>query len=197
MNLPFFTWTKKFLNVVLNPPKPMEKLIFEDRLKESLLKCKVEDFVKKVKDVSADLGIPPNWLMVAMDIETASTFNPAITNSLGYTGLIQFGTVAAKELGTTTAKLRKMNGVEQLDYVYRYLKRYKSKFKSLQDVYLSILFPIAVGKPDNWIIQSSGIPAEKFAKWNPFDIDGDKKVQIWEVRQKLMNRIPKEFKDKI
>ncbi len=39
----------------------------------------------------------------------------------------------AKRLGTTTAALKGMTGVQQLDYVQKYLQPYAGKINSLQD----------------------------------------------------------------
>lgn len=84
--------------------------------------------------------------MAVMALETGESFSPSIQNSLGYTGLIQFGKSTAEELGTTTDKLKKMNSIEQLNYVEKYLNRKKDKYKTLTDVYLSVLYPVACGK---------------------------------------------------
>lgn len=70
-------------------------------------------FRKKVVLISKELGLPQekyegaNWLMTVMALETNKSFNPAIQNGAGYTGLIQFGANAASRLGTTTSHLKK------------------------------------------------------------------------------------------
>ncbi|WP_405207064.1 M23 family metallopeptidase [Aquimarina sp. LLG6339-5] len=90
-----------------------------------------------------------NWLMSIMALETGRTFDPSITNSLGYTGLIQFGTPAATDLGTTTAALREMTVLEQLEYVEKYFETKKSKLITLTDIYLAVLYPNATGNGNN------------------------------------------------
>ena len=72
-------------------------LIYENKVPASIR----TPFVEKVKEVSKRIGVDPNWLMAIMHFETAGTFSPSITNSLGYVGLIQFGASARKTLGTT------------------------------------------------------------------------------------------------
>lgn len=79
-------------------------LIYENKVPASYRTA----FIAKVILVSKNLGINPNWLMAIIHFETAGTFSPSITNSLGYTGLIQFGASAAASIGTTTAALRAM-----------------------------------------------------------------------------------------
>ena len=113
-------------------------------------------FRKKVVLISKKLGLPQekyegaNWLMTVMALETNKTFNPAIQNSAGYTGLIQIGADAASRIGTTTHHLKKMKDIEQLTYVEKYfsLPVYKNKLKTLVDVYLAVIWPNACGHGD-------------------------------------------------
>lgn len=172
-----------------------EDIVFGYKLKPEVLKCSEQAFVDKVCRISQDLCIVPDWLMIVMELETAGTFDPAITNGLGYTGLIQFGDVRAAEVGTTTDRLRNMNALEQLDYVYLALKKFAGIMNRLPDVYLAVFFPIAIGKPLGWTLHSRGNSAEKVAKWNPlFDDDHNGVIQVWEIEKKLRQRIPEKYK---
>lgn len=156
-------------------------------------------FVAKVREICAKLGINPNWLMAIMYWESGRTFSPSITNSLGYTGLIQFGTSAAADLGTTTAQLRAMTAVQQLEYVYRYYKLWYSRLKisktdSYVSTYLITLFPAAVNKPLNFVIAKGSITAERFAINNPaFDLNKDRKVTVAEVEAVMLKELPIEW----
>src|SRR5690606_6521643 len=94
-------------------------------------------FLLKAQEVSNRLDIDLNWLMAVIELETAGTFSPSITNSLGYVGLIQFGAEAAERIGTTQTALSKMTAVQQLEYVYKYYVIYKSKIKSYVDLYIA------------------------------------------------------------
>jgi hypothetical protein len=80
-------------------------------------------FENTVKAICSDLGIKnPDWLMIVMWAE--SRLNPQARNPKGTaTGLIQFLESTAKDLGTSTAALYKMNHVQQLPYVREYLRR--------------------------------------------------------------------------
>ena len=170
-------------------------LVFGNKLREEVLKCSPDKFVAEVEAISWRLEIVPHWLMVVMDLETAGTFDPSITNSLGYTGLIQFGGVAAAEVGTTTAKLRGMDAKTQLKYVEKYLSKYKGKMNSITDTYLAVFFPAAIGKHDGYVLETSRLNAARVAKWNPgFDLDKNQAIQIWEIKKKLHQRLPKNYK---
>lgn len=165
-------------------------LVFENKVPKSYRVA----FIAKVIDISNKLGIDPNWLMAVMDLETGGTFRADITNSLGYTGLIQFSETSAKALGTTTAKLRAMTAVQQLDYVYRYFLPHKAKLTTYIDTYLQVFFPVAVGKGDDFLIKANGLSATKVGKANPFlDANKDGVIYVWEVKKALLSRLPSEW----
>ena len=163
-------------------------------------------FRKKVVLISKKLGLPQekyegaNWLMTVMALETNKTFNPAIQNSAGYTGLIQIGADAASRIGTTTHHLKKMKDIEQLTYVEKYfsLPVYKNKLKTLVDVYLAVIWPNACGHGDesNYIVLK-----DKYYRSNPlFFKEKDENLKdshgkriyktngvtyVWEIRKVL------------
>lgn len=103
----------------------------------------------------------PSWLMACMAFESGLTFSPSVRNpASSAVGLIQFMSGTAAELGTTTSALAKMTAVEQLDWVEKYFRLYGwyKKITSLDDMYMRILWPRAIGQPDNyplWSISSS------------------------------------------
>lgn len=151
-------------------------------------------FIAKIKDVSAKLGINPNWLMAIINWESAGSFSPSITNSIGATGLIQFMPNTAIGLGTTTTALRNMTAVQQLDYVYKYYLPYKDKIKSYVDCYLVTFFPAAVGKPETFVIQTASLPASLIARQNPaFDVNKDKQITVAEIASVMLKKLPSEW----
>ena len=120
-----------------------------------------QPFLDKVKDISAKLNLNYLDMLACMNLETGRTFDPAITNSLGYTGLIQFGeTSGARLCGTTCGDLRKMDRITQCDYVYQYFVKNRLATKApnprLVDIYLTILWPAAVGKADDYVVFPAG-----------------------------------------
>ncbi|MBB1193562.1 hypothetical protein DNC80_07750 [Flavobacterium sp. SOK18b] len=172
-------------------------LIFESKVPLSVR----VDFIKKVIQVSLNLSIDPNWLMFVMYLETGGTFNPAITNRAGYTGLIQIGAAAAKDLGTTTATLRKMTAIRQLDFVEAYYKQWYKRLKinkpdSFVDMYLITLFPVAVNKPDNFILQTKTISAAKMAAKNPSFVSNknNKQITVVNVHEGMIKKIPVDWR---
>jgi hypothetical protein len=105
-------------------------------------------FARKIVSVANSLNLPDaGWLANLINFETAGTWSPAETNSLGYTGLIQFGDEAASDLGTTTSALRGMTAIAQMDYVERYLAN-KGALTNPVDLYMAVFYPVSIGNPD-------------------------------------------------
>ena len=109
------------------------------------------DFADKIVRVANNIGTHPYWLANLINFESAGTFSPSITNSLGYTGLIQFGTSASRDLGTTTEYLRSLSARDQMDWVQKYFelphKRRGSDYSNPVDLYMAVFYPLAIGNP--------------------------------------------------
>jgi len=162
-------------------------MLFENKITQNK-----NAFLAKVKAISSDLGINPNWLMGVMNFESAGTFRPDIQNPYSNaTGLIQFMPSTAKGLGTSIESLKQMSNVEQLDYVKKYLLPFKTKMKSFVDVYLSVFYPLAVGKPDNYIVGSHNNTESIIVKQNkPFDYNKNGQITKKEIENMLFERMP-------
>ena len=143
------------------------------------------EFCVRLHSICDSLQISPEWLLAVMYVE--SRINPyAVNKYSGATGLIQFMPATAKSLGTTTAELLNMTAVDQLDYVYLYLKPYANKMHSLMDVYFAIFFPAAIGKPSNYVLQTSKLSASLIASQNAgYDINSDGEITVAEVESKI------------
>jgi hypothetical protein len=167
-------------------------LIHEDKIKSNK-----ELFITSVKEFSKRLGIDANWLMVAMYIESAGTFNPAIQNkSTNATGLIQFMPSTAKALGTSVDQLKVMDNVQQLSYVYKYLLPYAGKLKSFIDLYFSIFFPLAIQKPLEWILEAKNLSPMAIAVVNKnYDLNKDGKITVGEVETAVLKFVPDTLKE--
>lgn len=166
------------------------KLPFEEKVKQNR-----EAFLDRVRTISKQLGIRPEWLMLAMNIETAGTFRADSQNPMSHaTGLIQFMPHTAISLGTTCDNLKSMTNVQQLDYVLKYMKTYSGKMNSFEDVYLSIFYPAAVGKPDSYQLGATAEMRRKIALQNSaYDQNKDAVVTKAEVKFAIRKFIPKGF----
>jgi len=159
---------------------------------EYLVKSNKAAFLAKVTEIAARLGISPDWLMIVMKMES-SMDHTAVNPQGGATGLIQFMPATAVGLGTSTGALRNMTNVEQLDYVYKYFKPYTGRLLSVTDLYTVTFFPVALGKPDNYVLQTSTLHADTIARQNPvFDLNKNKEITVGEFKQSVINRLPSE-----
>jgi hypothetical protein len=113
----------------------------------------VED-LQAFEQAAAIIDIHPDWLGAVMQFE--SGFKPAARNALSKaTGLIQFMPSTAKRLGTTIDELYGMSFRQQLPYVVKYFGE-KAGIRSLEDTYLRVFYPAAIGHNDDWVVASEG-----------------------------------------
>ena len=147
-------------------------------------------FARKVIALAEQLQCDPNHLMAAMAFETGETFSPSVLNRVsGATGLIQFMPATARSMGTTTDALAVLSAEEQLDYVARYFAPYAGRLRSLADVYMVILWPRAVAKPDSYVLFKG--TSKAYAQNRGLDIDLDKQVTKAEAATKVRDKLTK------
>lgn len=148
-------------------------------------------FVAEAEAVARRLGIEPPHLMAVMDFETGGSFDPATVNPRsGATGLIQFMPATAAELGTTTAALRQMTALQQLAFVEEYFAmriRQRGPLRSLEDVYMAVLYPAAIGKGSEHRLFS--LPSTAYAQNDYLDLDGDGHVTVAEAASHVRRRL--------
>jgi hypothetical protein len=126
--------------------------------------------------------------MAAMAFETGDSFSPTKQNPRsGATGLIQFMPSTATGLGTSIPALLQMTAIEQLDYVQKYLTPFKGRMRSLSDVYMTILFPVAVGRPDSYVLFAA--PSIAYTQNAGLDVNGDREVTKGEAASKVQGRL--------
>ena len=153
-----------------------------------------QTFRERVRWIAADLKMDANFIMACIAWETGEKFTAGVINMAGSgaTGLIQFMPTTAAELGTTTAKLAKMTAEDQLNFVYKYfvlqIKRH-GPLVTLEDVYMSILWPSAIGESSGYVLFDKGKAPTAFRQNAGLDINKDDKVTKYEaaahVREKL------------
>jgi hypothetical protein len=147
-------------------------------------------FKAKVIKISNNLGIDPNYLMAAIAFESGETFSASVKNAAsGATGLIQFMPSTATSLGTSTSALAAMTPEDQLDYVEKYFAAYKNKLNSLEDVYMAILWPAAIGQPDSFVLFSK--PSAAYNQNSGLDADNDGNVTKAEAAAKVRDKLVK------
>jgi hypothetical protein len=123
-------------------------------------------------------------LMACMHFESGGTFSPTTVNAAGSgaIGLIQFMPATAAGLGTSSRALAQMSAVEQLDWVERYFRPYAHRIASLPDMYMAILLPSAIGKPDDAALFSNGAAYRQNAA---LDADSDGRITKAEAAHRV------------
>ena len=128
-------------------------------------------FKEKLKEISNAIHIDENSIIKLMKHE--SGLNPEIKNSIGCVGLIQFcpGGGMPKTINGKSYTLDELRyDLEaQMDAIKEFwTKGYNNgKIKQPADLYLYNFFPVAAGKPDDFVLQAKGLSASTVAKANP------------------------------
>ena len=145
-------------------------------------------FRKKVVEIAQELDVNPSYLMAAMSFESGGTFSPSIKSAAGSgaTGLIQFMPNTAKELGTSVQALSRMTAEQQLDYVKKYFWPRRGKLKTLEDVYMAILWPAAIGKGSNYVLWKRG--SITYHQNRGLDDEGKGYITVADAAEKVRKR---------
>lgn len=152
------------------------------------------EFETKVISICKKLGIQPDWLMATMYIECTMD-HTAVNVKNRATGLIQFTPSTALSLGTSVEALKAMTNIEQLDYVYKYLKPYALKIKSFVDCYFAVFFPAAIGQYSDYVLQTMGLSARYVASLNGgYDLNNDNQLTFREVETKVLLAIDPKYR---
>jgi hypothetical protein len=131
----------------------------------------------ELQAVAERLQTQPAWLLNVMASE--SLFNPAARNPLpGQTasGLLQFIESTARRMGTTTEAIRRMNPVEQLRLVERYLTPFRGRLNSLADVYLAVFRGVVIEGNETVVVVDSGKERRIYALNKSLDLNGDGRI---------------------
>ena len=112
-------------------------------------------FAEKTERIANRLGIDPDYLMAIMHFETGGTFSASVSHpQSSATGLIQFLRGTARDLGTSVEALAQMTELEQLEYVERYFAPYADRIKTLEDAYMAVFWPRAIGRRPQYVLFS-------------------------------------------
>lgn len=156
-------------------------LLFKDRVSKEV--------ADRVIYRSEKLPIEPHWFMFLADFESSlDAYKP---NKYGCFSWIQFcPDVSGGDYKTIKGRryyfidMKKMSEIELLDLSFDYLEEQQSnhgRFSSYHDLYFSILYPVAIGKPDDYVLNTQSNPI--------FDLNKNGTITVGEVKQYLDNRV--------
>ena len=142
-------------------------------------------FRDKVVQIAARLETNPNFLMAVMSFESGATFSPSVPNKAGSgaVGLIQFMPATARGLGTSTEELVRMTAEAQLDFVEKHFRPFKGRLKTIEDTYMAVLLPKAVGKGGEFVLFER--PSVAFTQNKGLDIDSDGRITVFDASSKV------------
>ena len=145
------------------------------------------EFLAKVKEIAQRIDCDYRDLLGLMNSE--SGIRADIKNPNGSaSGLIQFIESTANGLGTTTAELRAMSPIDQLDYVEKYLTKVKAQAGlsgrlSAGDLYSLVFLP---GRARRDVLTSSG--ENYYAHNRGLDLNKDGQITKAELGQRIHNK---------
>ena len=148
-------------------------------------------FEQKVRIMARNLSIPPEWVMAVIDSE--SRFNPKVKNKKGSgaRGLIQWMPHVYKRLGVDRLPT---SATDQLDLVEQYLCERQSEvgpYRNLADVRLAVLYPVAVGKSQSYVLYKK--PSLAYKQNSGLDVNKDGKVTVRDISQKMKREYKEAF----
>lgn len=149
-------------------------------------------FCGKISLIARELHIPEKWLMAAISIETAGTFDHRIKNSnTNAYGLFQCMPATCSHLTSRgileyPSQIKYMDALQQLDVLKQYLQlRLKEQgfknYYSFTHLYLAIFYPSAM----KYYNQPNRVVGTRItAQMNPaFDLNHDGIITIGEIQQ--------------
>lgn len=148
-----------------------------------------KEFVWEVFALANKLGTRGEWLLAVMAFESGGTFSPSKQNKRSRaTGLIQFIPDTAISLGTSTTELSRMNRRQQLQFVAKYLSSYRGKMKSLENTYMAVLNPAAIGLKNDGVLWKIG--SIEYEQNSGLDLNKDGAISKGEATSKVRKYLP-------
>lgn len=156
-------------------------------------------FRDRVRWIAADLKMDANYIMAAIAWESGEKFTANVKNMAGSgaTGLIQFMPTTAIELGTTVSKLAAMTAEDQLNFVYKYFvlqQKRHGALVTLEDVYMSILWPSAIGKDASYVLFDKGKSPTAYRQNAGLDKNNNGQVTKYEAAAHVREKLEKGLK---
>lgn len=158
-----------------------------------------EEQIKKVQEVSKDLGVNPNDLLSVMQIESGISTSIRNQSNGKAAGLIQFYPDSGKTYKTIGGKqyeisdIANMDFITQMDLVKDYISDVKKSnpkadLSSFDELYTAVYYPKALGKGDDYVIAKAG---SDNAKHNSGFVDENGNITKGSFKKSAYDRVSK------
>jgi len=142
-------------------------------------------FTAAAQQLANDFNFDVNWLYAVIQIE--SNFNPWNVNpSTGAIGLIQFMPSTLDSMSLTAADIQQATATQQVNFIRQYLTPYKGRINSLNDLYMAVFYPAAIGEGLNFQLP------DKVGVWNPAYQNPNGSVTVKSIMTKFQSLLPAE-----
>lgn len=190
-------WTKRFSDV------SKREATFGAETSKSVARVKGIEKLNKadlnsLATAAKTLDMNTDWLAAVISFETGGTFSPSVLNAAGSGafGLIQFLPKTAAAIfrlpDTHEGRLeavkrgRSMSFAQQLkEMVIPYFKGHK--YSSLDDVYLKVFYPAAMGKPAAHVVGAA--PSKVYDQNRGFDKNQDGEITRGEITSRINSQL--------
>ena len=142
------------------------------------------EFLIEVENLANKYGVLRDDFLTIFSLETIKTFSPCILNPYNNAiGLIQFtGKTLEEDIEVSFDEMAKTTRVEQLEYVDKYLSKYKSDIDDLTSLYLVIFLPSVIKESSN---EDFVIPQKYYKQNTALDENNDGEIKISEINYYL------------
>lgn len=151
--------------------------------------------LQQLDAAASEIGVPLDWLAAVISFETGGTFSPRVLNAAGSraVGLIQFMPATARTLLRTatedeaTRQAAAMTFAEQLQkMVVPYFKPYAGRLRTLDDLYLAVLYPAFISRaPDDVVARREGPNAAVYRQNSGFDRTGKGFITKLDITERI------------
>lgn len=156
-----------------------------------------EESKKALKDLQQEFGWTDDqldYLIACMAFE--SNLNPQAVNPVSKAvGLIQFMPNICKAYGTTSEEMLSRSFEEQIPYVMKHFQPYYKRTKTLSDMYMAILMPKYIGKPEDTAIFSILASPVQYRQNKGLDTNKDGVITKQEATSMVYSRYVKGLRD--
>lgn len=151
---------------------------------------------RRLIQIADELAIDVDSISAVIARESA--WNPRAKNPGGSaSGLLQWIETTAKGLGTTTAAIRAMSILEQLELVKAYFRPYRGRIRTPADAQMAVFMPAFVGKPLDTVVAAKDgtrrfgkvTEAEVYEKNKAYDRDRKGYITVGDVTDSVRRTV--------